>query len=166
MMMMMMMSEFIVAQRFLAGLDEDALHSTPPVVLIGGAHAVHLPLSTYGVAVLLACHAQENVGAYVFEAHSLVALPVNAFALNRPHVQVVTLAVLSESTHLLVIRQRRAEVVCVEVSSSLHVCDPNGLATLDGSTAQTWIVGLPTNLPVAVGIICILHSSYRLLSTA
>lgn len=66
----------------------------------------------------------------------------------------------------LVIRQRRAEVVCVEVSSSLHVCDANGLATFDGSTTQTWIVGLPTNLPVAVGIICILHSSYRLLSTA
>lgn len=109
MMMMMMMSEFIVAQWFLAGLDEDALHSTPPVVLIGGAHAVHLPLSTYGVAVLLACHAQEDVGAYVFEAHSLVALPVNAFALNRPHVQVVTLAVLSESTHLLWTVQRTRE---------------------------------------------------------
>lgn len=106
---MMMMSEFIVAQRFLAGLDEDALHSTPPVVLIGRAHAVHLPLSTYGVAILFARHTQEDVGAHVFEAHSLVALPVNAFTLNRPHVQVVTLAILSESTHLLWMVQRRRE---------------------------------------------------------
>lgn len=109
MMMMMMMSEFIVAQRFLAGLDEDTLHSTPPVVLIGGAHAVHLPLSTYGVAILFARHTQEDVCAQVFEAHSLVALPVNAFTLNRPHVQVVTLAILSESTHLLWMVQRKRE---------------------------------------------------------
>lgn len=66
----------------------------------------------------------------------------------------------------LVIRQGRAEVVWVEVSASLHVCDADALTTLDGHPTLTWLVGLPTNLPVTVGIVCVLNSSYRLLSTA
>lgn len=65
----------------------------------------------------------------------------------------------------LVIRQGRAEVVWVEVSASLHVCDADALTTLDGHPALAWLVGLPANLPVTVGIICVLDSSYRLLST-
>lgn len=95
------MSELIVVERLLAGLDEDALHGAPPVVLVGSAHAMHLALAADGVAVLLACHAQKDVGAHVFEAHGLIALPVNAIALHRPHIQIVTLAVLSEGTDLL-----------------------------------------------------------------
>uniref|UniRef100_A0A3B4U3Y2 Stromal cell derived factor 2 like 1 n=1 Tax=Seriola dumerili TaxID=41447 RepID=A0A3B4U3Y2_SERDU len=31
---------------------------------------------------------------------------------------------------------------------------------------MTWTVGLSTDLPVTVGIVCVFHSSYRLLSTA
>ena len=37
----------------------------------------------------------------MFEAHSLIALPVGAVALHCPHVQVVAFAVLSEGTDLL-----------------------------------------------------------------
>ena len=66
----------------------------------------------------------------------------------------------------LVIRQRGAEVVCVEVSARLHVRDADGLTTLDGHPALTRTVGLPTDLPVTVGVVCVLHSSYRLLSAA
>lgn len=95
------MSELVVAQRLLTGLDEDALHGTPPVVLVGRAHAVHLALAADGVAVLLPCHTQEDVGANVFKAHGLVTLPVDAFALHRPHIQVVALAMLSERADLL-----------------------------------------------------------------
>lgn len=95
------MSQLIVAQRLQAGLDEDPLHRAPKVVLVGGVHAVHLPLTADGVSVLLAGDAQEDVGAHVFEAHHLVPLPVVAIALNRPHVQVVPLAVLSKRTNFL-----------------------------------------------------------------
>lgn len=66
----------------------------------------------------------------------------------------------------LVTRQGRAEVVCVEVSASLHVCDADGLTTLDGYAALTRTVRLPSNLPVTVGVICVLHASYGLLSAA
>lgn len=66
----------------------------------------------------------------------------------------------------LVIGQRGAEMVCVEVPPSLHVCDADGLTTLDGHAALTRTLGLPTNLPVAIGIFSILHPCYRLLSTA
>lgn len=66
----------------------------------------------------------------------------------------------------LVIRKGWAKVMCVEVSASLHVCDSDSLTTLDGDPALTWTVGFPSNLPVTVGIICALHSSNRLLSTA
>lgn len=97
----MMMSEFVVALWLLAGLDEDALHGAPPGVLAGGAHAVHLALATDGVAVLFARHAQEDVGSHVFEPHRLVAPPVDAVALHRPHVQVVAFAILSKGADLL-----------------------------------------------------------------
>lgn len=164
--LLLIMSELIVAQQLLAGPDKDTLHGAPPVVLVGGAHAVHLALAADGVAVLLACHTQEDVSACMFEAHGLIAFPMDAITLNCPHIQVVTLAVLSESADLLVIRQRGAEVVCVKVSAGLHVCDADGLTTLDGRPTLTWTVGFPTNLPVTVGIVCILHSGHRLLSTA
>lgn len=101
-------SELIVAQQLLAGLDEDPLHGAPPVVLVGSAHAVHLALAADGVAVLLARHAQKDVRAHVLEAHCLVALPVVAVALHRPQVQVVALAVLSESADLLQLTQTGA----------------------------------------------------------
>lgn len=159
-------SELIMALWLLAGLDEDALHGAPPVVLVGRAHTMHLTLAADGVAILLTCHTQIYVCAHVFEAHSFIALPVDALTLHRPHVQVVALAILSKSADLLVIRQGGAEVVCVEVPASLHVCDADGLTTLDGYPTLTRTIGLPTNLPITVGIICVLHSSYRLLSTA
>ena len=38
------------------GLNEHTLHGTPPVVLVGRAHAMHLALATDGVAILLSCH--------------------------------------------------------------------------------------------------------------
>lgn len=160
------MSELIVALWLLAGLDENTLHGAPPVVLVGGAHAVHLALAANRVAILLACHAQKDIGAHVFEAHSLIALPVDTVTLHLPHIQTVTFTVLSKGADLLVIRQGGAEVVCVEVSASLHVCDADGLTTLDGHPTLTRIIGFPTNLPITVGIVCVLHSSYRLLSTA
>lgn len=96
-----MMSELIVAQRHLAGLEEDTLHGAPPVVLVRSAHSMHLPLAADGVAILLACYAQEDISANVFEAHSLIALPVDAITLHCPHVQVVTLAILSKGTDFL-----------------------------------------------------------------
>lgn len=110
-------SELVVANRLLAGLDEHALHGTPPVVLIGRPHAVNLSLAPNGVAVLLARHAQIDVGAHVLEAHGLVALPVVAVALNGPHVQVVAFAVLSKRADLLwvggwqEVSQRRSTVL-------------------------------------------------------
>ena len=70
-------------------------------MLVGGAHAMHLPLTADGMAVLLACHAQEDIGAHVFEAHRLVTLPVDGIALHCPQIQVVTFAVLSKGTDLL-----------------------------------------------------------------
>lgn len=96
-----------MAQRLLAGLDVDTLHGAPPVVLVGRSHAVHLALASDGVAVLLARHAQKDVGAHVFETHSLVALPVVTITLHGPHVQVVTFAVLSKSADLLQTTQTR-----------------------------------------------------------
>lgn len=96
-----MMSELIMPQRLLAGLDEDALHGAPPVVLVGSAHAVHLALTTDGVAVLLPGHTQVNIGAYVFEANGFIALPVDAVTLHFPDVQVITLATLPECADLL-----------------------------------------------------------------
>lgn len=54
----------------------------------------------------------------------------------------------------------------VEVPPGLHVCDADALATLDCHSTLTWLVGLPANLPVTVGIVCVLYSSDRLLSTA
>ena len=66
----------------------------------------------------------------------------------------------------LVIRQGGAEVVGVEVSTGLHVGDADGLTTPDSHPALTWTVWLPTDLPITVGIVCVVHSSYRLLSTA
>lgn len=90
-----------MTQQLLAGLDEDTLHGAPPVVLVGGAHAVHLTLAADGVAVLLACHAQEDVGAHMSEAYSLITLPVDAITLHHPQVQIVTLAVLSKGADLL-----------------------------------------------------------------
>lgn len=90
-----------MVQRHLAGLQEDALHGAPPVVLVSSTHAVHLLLAADGVAVLLPGHTQEDVGAHVFEAHILLALPVDAITLDRPHVQIVSLAVLSKSADLL-----------------------------------------------------------------
>ena len=95
------MSELIVAQWLLAGLDEYTLHGAPPVVLVGRAHAVHLALAADGVAVLLPRYTQEDVSAHVFKAHGLVALPLDAVTLYRPHIQVVALAMLSERTDLL-----------------------------------------------------------------
>lgn len=99
----MMSSELfmMVSQRFLAGENEDTLHSLPVVVLVGSAHAVDLPLPPDGVAVLLARHAQEGIGADVFEAHRLVPLPDGVVTLHPPHVQVIPLAILTERTHLL-----------------------------------------------------------------
>lgn len=159
-------SQLVVAQRHLAGHEEHALHGAPPVVLVGSAHAVHLALPADRVAVLLAGHAQEDVGAHVLEAHRLVALPMVAVALHRPRVQGVALAILPEGADLLVVGQGGDEVVCVEVAAGLHVCDADGLATLDGDAALTRPVGLPTDLPVTVGIVCVFNSSYRLLPTA
>lgn len=95
------MSQLIVAKRLQAGLDEDPLHRAPKVVLVGGVHAVHLPLTADGVSVLLTGDAQEDVGAHVFETHHVVPLPVLAIALNRPHVQIVSLAILPERTDFL-----------------------------------------------------------------
>lgn len=66
----------------------------------------------------------------------------------------------------LVVGQGRGEVVRMEVSPSLHVCDADALTTLDGHPTLTRMIGLPTNLPVTVGIVGILYSGYRLLSTA
>lgn len=104
-------SELIVAQQFLAGLNEDTLHCTPPVVLVGGAHAMHLPLATDGVAVLFSRHTQENISAHVFEAHRLIALPMDGIALYRPHIQVIALPILSEGAYLL---QRTQKRKCVQ----------------------------------------------------
>ncbi len=94
-------SELIMAHRLLRGLDEDTLHWAPPVVLVRGAHAVHFALATDWVAILLACHAQEDVCAHMFEAHSLITLPVDAVALYCPNVQVVTLTIFTKSADLL-----------------------------------------------------------------
>lgn len=94
-------SELVVAHWVLAGLDKHPLHGAPPVVLVGRPHAVDLSLAPDGVAVLLARHAQVDVGAHVFEAHGLLALPVVAVTLDGPHVQVVALAVLSKSADFL-----------------------------------------------------------------
>ena len=97
----MMSSQLIVASGLLAGLDKHALHDTPVVVLVGRCHGVHLPLPADGVSVLLPCDAQVHAGARVLEAHSVVTLPHLPAALDRPHVQVIPLAVLPERTHLL-----------------------------------------------------------------
>lgn len=161
-----MTSELVVSQWLCARLDEHALHGAPPVVLIGGVHAMHLSLSADGVAVLFAGDAQKHVRACVFEAHCLVPVPVDAVALHRPHVQIVALAILAKSAHLLVIGQRGAEVVRVQVSARFHVSDPNRLATLYGCAALTWTVGLPSDLPVTVGVVCSIHPGHGLLSTA
>lgn len=95
------MSELVVAQRLLAGLDEDAFHDAPPVVLVGRGHAVHLTLAADWVAVLLPRYTEEDVGAHVFKANGVVALPMVAVALHHPHIQVIALAVLSERADLL-----------------------------------------------------------------
>lgn len=100
------MSELVVAHWLLAGLDEDTLHGAPPVVLVGRAHAVHLALAADGVTVLLPRYTQEDVSAHVFEAHGLVALPMDAVTLHRPHIQVIALAMFSKRADLLVVRQR------------------------------------------------------------
>lgn len=94
-----------MAQRLLAGLDEHALHGAPPVVLVGRAHAVDLPLTLDGVAVLFPRHAQVHAGARVLEADSFIALPVDAVTLHRPDVQIVALTVLPERTDLLQTRE-------------------------------------------------------------
>lgn len=179
-----------MAKRLLAGLDEHALHGAPPVVLVGGSHAVDLPLAPDGVSVLLARHAQVDISAHVLEAHGLLALPVVAVTLNGPHVQVVAFAVLpkgadllwvagrasaqvhstscagSEPAAYLVVGQGRAEMVSVEVSARLHVCDADGLTTPDGHAALTRMLGLPSDLPVAVSVVSVLHPGYRLLPAA
>lgn len=98
---MVMMSELVMAYQLLAGLNEDALHGAPPVVLVGGAHAMHLPLAADGVAILLPCHTQEDVRAHMFESHSLITLPVDTLTLHCPQVQVITLAILSKGANLL-----------------------------------------------------------------
>lgn len=99
--------ELVVSEWVVAGLDEDSLHDLPVVVVVGRVHAVHLTLPADGVAVLLARHAQEGVGAHVLEAHGLLAVPVAAAALHRPHVQVVALAVLAERAHFLSQKKQR-----------------------------------------------------------
>lgn len=96
-----------MTQRLLAGLDVHTLHGAPPVVLVGSSHAVHLMLAPDGMAVLLARHAQKDIGAHMFETHRLVTLPMVAVTLHGPHVQVVAFAVLSESADLLQMKQTR-----------------------------------------------------------
>lgn len=67
---------------------------------------MHLTLAADGVAVLLARHAQEDIGTHVFEAHGFIALPVDAVTLHHPRIQVVALAVLSEGADLLQVTQK------------------------------------------------------------
>lgn len=95
------MSEFIMPEWILAGLNEHAFHGAPQVVLVGSAHAVHLALATDRVAVLLACDAKEDVCAHVFEAHRLITVPVDSITLDCPHVQIVTLSILSKGADFL-----------------------------------------------------------------
>lgn len=174
-------SELVVAKRVQAGLDEHALHGAPPVVLVGGPHAVDLPLAPDGVAVLLARHTQVHVRAHVLEAHGLVTLPVVAVALDAPHVQVVAFAVLPKRADLLwgaggasastfcagrqptaylVVGQGRAEMVAVEVPARLHVRDADGLTAADGRPPRARTLGLPPDLPVAVSVVGGLHPGH------
>lgn len=130
--LLVMRSELVVAQGLLAGLDEDAFHGTPPVVLVGRAHAMHLALAADGVAVLFARHGQEDVGAHMFEAHSLVTLPVDAITLHHPHIQVIALTVLSKCTDLLQHRcERKRKDIFLNLSAVFKSGHMNQTAAAD-----------------------------------
>ncbi|MEQ2230992.1 hypothetical protein ILYODFUR_034864 [Ilyodon furcidens] len=96
-----LMSEFIVPQRLLAGLNKHAFHGAPPGVLVWGAHAVHLALATDRMAILLACNTEEDLCAHVFEADWVITLPVDSLTLDSPHIQIITLSVLSKGADFL-----------------------------------------------------------------
>lgn len=73
---------------------------------------------------------------------------------------------MSSAPAYLVVGQGRAEVVRVEVPACLHVRDADGLTAPDGHATLARTLRLPSNLPVAVGVVGVLHPGDRLLSTA
>ena len=52
----------------------------------------------------------------------------------------------------------------VKIAPSCHMSDSDLLTTLDGRPALTEDIGLPTDPPVTVRIICAIDSRHRLLT--
>lgn len=114
------MLELIMMAQLCTRLDEHALHGLPVIVVVGMRQAVHLPLPTDGVVVLFPSDAEEDLGTLVLEAHGLISLPVCPTALHGPHVQVVALAVLPESTHFLGVEMDRGTSAKLKADTGLR----------------------------------------------
>ena len=65
----------------------------------------------------------------------------------------------------LVSRKRWGEVVTMEVSASVDMCQPDRLTTSDGSSPLTHCSCLPSYSPVTVAVIHRGYTCHRLLST-
>ena len=118
----------------LVGLDVDALGYSPRVLLVGIGEAGDLQLAADRSAVLIARQVQVHVCLLVLEAHGGVAAPQLAVALDRPVVALVALAVLAVGAHLLVVGQRRLEVMAVQVALGRQVKQTHRIAALDRLT--------------------------------
>lgn len=57
-------------------------------------------------------------------------------------------------------------MVTVEVASRLHMSKTDSLATFNGHSTLAYFIWFTTDTPVTVGIVCCIHTRYRLLPTS
>ena len=110
---------------------------------------------------------QVPLSGCVFESNGLVPVPVVRGAVHGPVVPRIPIPLsIGKGTHFLVVGERGGEEVAVEELLCLEVLQTDHTPTLDWSPSFTVHPVLPLDQPVAVDVVSITNTCYRLLSTA
>merc|ERR1712211_13198 len=110
-------------------VDVDSLLCPPlsGAIWPGGANDLHLP--TDGPAEGLAAGSQVDPGVHVLELDRLVALPVVCVAHHLPHISSISFTQLAKGRDLLLVGERRGEMVAVQIPVGCEMFQPNSLTT-------------------------------------
>lgn len=73
----------------------------------------------------------------MFDAHITVSHPISSITEHGPAIQIVTFTSFAKGTHFLVSRKSCSEMVAVQISTHVGVCQLDGLPAFGGVPFHT-----------------------------